>query len=324
MGSLMLLANLAELVSPFLAQAALTFPGFNPAMFSVDFGFIGLGTFHLRWYAISYIVGIGIAWSYALQLLKRPAMFAPATPVNKTDFDDLMFWIILAVILGGRLGYILFYMLPHQPEVLAENPMQILRIWEGGLSFHGGMLAVALVLFWFSARRKLNVLQIGDIAGAATPVVVALVRVANFVNAELYGRHTTSSLGMVFPEGYVPGSTPAAYDFAAKKWVYAGTEMARHPSQLYEAVLEGVIPMIIVSVLVWKFNALKRPGLIAGLFLILYGLGRTIAENFREPDSFVSGLPDWLTMGQLLSAPMWLGGIWLVWNALKARPSAQA
>jgi phosphatidylglycerol:prolipoprotein diacylglycerol transferase len=155
------------------------------------------------------------------------------------------------------------------------------------------------------------------------PIGIGLVRIANFVNAELYGRPTDGPMGMVFPEGFVPGATPPSYDWQAGEWVYRGDELARHPSQLYESVLEGWIPLLVLSLLIWRFGALKRPGLIAGLFLLMYGAGRTIAENFREPDAFVSGLPDWLTMGMLLSAPMLAGGIWLVWNALR-KPAAAA
>jgi phosphatidylglycerol:prolipoprotein diacylglycerol transferase len=185
------------------------------------------------------------------------------------------------------------------------------------MAFHGGILGVALVLWFFTAKRGVPLLSVGDIAGVTAPIGIALVRIANFTNAELYGRPTGGPMGMVFPQGYVPGSTPPAYDWDAGRWVYAGTELPRHPSQLYESVLEGWIPLIVLSILVWKFGALKRPGLIAGLFLIMYGVGRSIAENFREPDAFVRGLPEWLTMGIILSVPMWLGGAWLIWNALK-------
>lgn len=142
---------------------------------------------------------------------------------------------------------------------------------------------------------------------------------ANFVNAELYGRPVAEGherWGMVFPQGRVPGSTPPAYNWETGEWVYSGAEVARYPSQIYEAVLEGLIPVIVTSILVWRFKALQRPGLIGGLFLLMYGVGRTIAEQFREPDAFVKWLPDWITMGQLLSIPMWAAGIYLVWHAL--------
>ncbi len=297
--------------------AALSFPEWSPALFSLDLGFIGLGEFHLRWYALGYIGGIGLAWWYATILINRPAMFGAAAPLDRNGLDDLMFWIIIGIILGGRLGYVLFYMVPYQMDVIAADPLTILRVWDGGMAFHGGILGVAIVLWWFAARRGVKLLSVGDIAGVTAPIGIGLVRIANFTNAELYGRPTESPAGMVFPEGYVPGSTPPAYNWDTGEWVYRGDELARHPSQLYESVLEGWLPLLVLSILIWRFGALKRPGLVAGLFLLMYGVGRSIAENFREPDAFVSGLPEWLTMGIILSVPMWLGGAWLVWNALK-------
>lgn len=317
------MTDLLASLSVYLVQASLSFPEWSPALFSIDFGFIGLGEFHLRWYALGYIAGIGGAWWYGMQILSRPALFGGEAPLGKDAFDDLMFWIIIGIILGGRLGYILFYMVPYQMDVLAADPLTVLRIWDGGMAFHGGILGVAIVLWFFAAKRGVNLFSVGDIAGVTAPIGIGLVRIANFTNAELYGRPTDAPVGMVFPEGYVPGSTPPAYDWAAGDWVYRGDEVARHPSQLYESVLEGWLPLIILSLLIWKFGALKRPGLIAGLFLIMYGVGRSVAENFREPDAFVSGLPEWLTMGMLLSIPMWLGGAWLIWNALK-RPAPDA
>ena len=190
------------------------------------------------------------------------------------------------------------------------------------MAFHGGILGVTIALILFARRRKVSLLSIGDIAGVVAPIGIGLVRLANFVNAELYGRHTDAPIGMVFPEGYVRGSTPPAYNWDTGEWAYTDFETARHPSQLYESVLEGWLPLIVGSILIWRFGALKRPGLIAGLFLLIYATGRTIVENFRLPDSFVEGLPDWITMGQLLSIPMWIGGAWLVWNALKTKPVA--
>lgn len=311
-----LLAALMLLTGP-IGHTALSFPEWSPALFSLDFGFIGLGTFHLRWYALGYIGGIGLAWWYASTLLKHPQLFGGTAPLSKDGLDDLMFWIIIGIILGGRIGYVLFYMVPYQMDVLASDPMAILRIWDGGMAFHGGILGVAVVLWWFAAKRGVNLLSVGDIAGVTAPIGIGLVRIANFTNAELYGRPTDASIGMVFPEGRVPGSTPPAYNWETGDWVYRGGELARHPSQLYESVLEGWLPLLVLSILIWKFGALKRPGLVAGLFLLMYGVGRSIAENFREPDEFVSGLPEWLTMGMILSAPMWIGGAWLVWNALK-------
>ena len=302
--------------------AGLSFPEFSPALISIDLGFLGLGTFHLRWYALGYIAGISLAWWYATALLKRPALFGGTSPMSKDNLDDLMFWIIIGIILGGRVGYVLFYMVPYQFDVVASDPLTIFKVWDGGMAFHGGILGVALALWWYTRKRDISLFSIGDIAGVVAPIGIGLVRIANFINAELYGRPTDGPMGMIFPQGYVPGSTPSAYDWANKTWVYSGSEVARHPSQLYESALEGWLPLVVLSILIWRFGALKRPGLVAGLFLLMYAFGRTLVENFREPDAFVSGLPIGITMGQILSMPMWIGGAFLVWYALKPKPAA--
>ena len=314
-----------------IAMGALSFPEFSPALVEV-FGF------PIRWYALSYIVGLLLAWRYALALVERPALFGGASPATRDDIDDLVFYATLGVILGGRLGYILFYQIPFEPGRIADDPLMLLRVWEGGMSFHGGLIGVALALFWIARQRGVSLMAIGDIAGVVTPIGLFFGRTANFINAELYGRHTDGPLGVVFPEANV-GGAPGAYDWATGTWVYCadlitergaafarqfgcdGPEMPRHPSQLYEAVLEGLVPFIVLSILTWRFGLLKRPGLAAGLFLLMYGVGRSIAENFREPDAHIEFLfgGDWLTMGMLLSLPMWLGGGWLVWKGLQAK-----
>ncbi|MCR9196749.1 MAG: prolipoprotein diacylglyceryl transferase [Hyphomonas sp.] len=300
-------------------QAAMSFPEMSPAIFQIDLGFLGLGKFPIRWYALSYICALLMGWRLALALVQRPALWGGTSPATRDDIDDLLFYVTLGVILGGRFGYILFYQLPYQWDQTMSDPMSLLRIWEGGMSFHGGLLGVVVAIFWVTRQRSIPLLSIGDIAGVVAPLGPLFGRVANFINAELYGRPVPegSSWGMVFPEGYVAGSTPSAYNWGTGEWVYRGDEVARYPSQLYEAVLEGLIPAIVLPILVWRFKALQRPGLIAGLFLLFYAFGRTVSEQFREPDAFVHGLPDWITMGQILSIPMWVGGAWLVWNALK-------
>ncbi|MCI4644586.1 MAG: prolipoprotein diacylglyceryl transferase [Hyphomonadaceae bacterium] len=309
---------------PYAAMGALSFPEFSPAI-------VEIGGFPLRWYALAYIVGLVLAWRYAVSLVKRPRLFGGMSPATSEDIDDLLFYATLGVILGGRLGYILFYQLPFEPERVAADPMMLLRVWEGGMSFHGGLIGVALALFWVARKRGVKLLAIGDIAGVVTPIGLFFGRLANFINAELYGRHTDGAMGMVFPEARV-GGAPGAYDWTEKTWIYcrdvleAGqrglygcttAEMPRHPSQLYEAALEGLIPFLILSIGAWWFGFLKRPGLAAGLFLILYGLGRSIAEQFREPDAHIGLLPFGITMGFLLSLPMWIGGAWLVWQSLR-------
>jgi phosphatidylglycerol---prolipoprotein diacylglyceryl transferase len=314
------MTDLLTLIALPMAAGGLPFPEMSPALVSIDFGFIGLGVFHLRWYALAYIAGIMLAWQYSTALINRPAMFGGKSPATKDDLDDIMFWIILGIILGGRLGYVLFYMVPYQQDVIAANPLSVLKIWDGGMSFHGGLIGVTLAIVMIARRRKLNLLPLGDIAGVVAPIGIMFGRLANFINAELYGRKTDSAFGIVFPEGYVPGSTPPAYNWATGAWVYNDNEFARHPSQLYEAALEGLVPLVVLSILIWKFDALKKPGLVAGLFLLMYGAGRSIVENFRLPDSFANDLPFGLTMGMILSAPMWIGGAWLVWNAIKSKP----
>ena len=303
-----------------LYTAALSFPEFSPALVEIDLGFLGLGSFPIRWYALAYIAGLIIGWRYAVMLVKRERLWGGTSPATPDDIDDILFYVTLGVILGGRIGYILFYQLPFQFETVQNDPLSLLRIWEGGMSFHGGLLGVAIAILVAAKTRGLKLLPLADIAGVVTPIGLFCGRCANFINAELYGRHTDWSLGVVFPEANT-GSTPAAYDWQANEWVYRGDEMPRHASQLYEAVLEGLLPLIVISLLVWKFGLLRRRGLAAGMFLLFYAAGRTISEQFREPDSFTWGvMPDWLTMGQLLSLPMWLGGAFLVWNALRKPP----
>jgi len=295
-----------------IVTAALAFPEISPAAFSIPNPF-GEGSFPIRWYALGYIAGILLAWWYVLKLIARPALFGGEAPATREDVDDLIFWIMLGIILGGRLGYILFYQIPFQG---LSDPASILRVWEGGMSFHGGMIGVSLAVYFISKRRGIKLSSISDMAAIVAPIGIFLVRCANFINAELYGRHTTSSIGVTFPEGNA-GGTPPAYDWANKAWVYTETEMPRHASQLYEAVLEGLLPLIVLSILAWGFGLLKRPWLATGLFLLMYGVGRSVAENFRMPDahiSFIAG--DFLTMGMLLSAPMYIAGAYLVWRGL--------
>ena len=313
------------------ANAAMAFPEFSPALIQIDLGFLGLGKFPVRWYALAYIAGLIIAWRYALAMIKRPMLWGGASPTDRDGIDDLLFYCTLGVILGGRIGYILFYQLPNNWDATMEDPLSLLKIWQGGMSFHGGMIGVALAVAWVARQRKISLMSIADIGGATAGFGIFFGRIANFIGAELYGRHTPegSSWGMIFPEGRVPGSTPSAYDWSSGAWVYCrdtlqcAPEMARYPSQLYQAVLEGLIPVLVTSILIWRFKTLRRPGMIAGLFLLLYGIGRTIGEQFRQPDNFntpnglIAMLPEPLTMGMILSIPMWLGGAYLVWNALR-------
>lgn len=327
---------------------ALPFPELYPAIVSIpQFELFGLtiGPINILWYAMAYILGLVIAWRYAILMVRRPALFGGTSPASVEVIDDFLFWATLGVILGGRLGYILFYQIPYQGEQLAENPLMILRVWEGGMAFHGGLIGVGLALWHVCRTHKVPLLRMADIAAAATPIGIMLGRIANFINAELYGRPTDGPMGMVFPQNFGSGGPPTAFDWATKKWLYICdpetttlaqrtvencslrltngdivSEVPRHPSQLYEAGLEGLLLFLVLAIAIWAFGALKRPGLVTGIFLLGYAIGRSIAERFREPDAFVEGMPEWMTMGTLLSAPMIALGIFLIYRALKTDP----
>lgn len=312
--------------------AALEFPGFSPFAFvipKIDLGIFAFGPLPIRWYALSYLIGIGISFYYAHKIIARPKLYGGVpSPVKKDDLEEILTWAFVGIILGGRLGYILFYtILP--PLLFGKDPseelslMSVLRIWEGGLSFHGGFIGVCVAIFIVARMRKIPLWSFADIGAMIAPISIFMVRVfGNFLNAELYGRETNSSLGMVFPRGVAETNygPPAAYDVVEKAWVYLGTEVPRHPSQIYEGLLEGLIPTLILAVLAWRYQILKKPGLATGLFFIMYGIGRSIAENFREPDAHIGFLPGEITMGMLLSFPIWIVGAWLIWNATRQKP----
>ena len=291
-------------------QAVLNFPDLSPELFSISlFGI----EFALRWYALAYIAGILIAWRMAVMVLRRPALWPDDTPPMRAEqLDDLITWIILGVILGGRLGFVLFY----QPAYYLSNPLDILKVWQGGMAFHGGLLGVVIGSFLYSRRHNIPTLSLGDLVAFTVPPGLLLGRLANFVNAELWGRPSELPWAVIFP-GIAAQECPD---------VVVGM-CARHPSQLYEAALEGVLLGALLLVLVHRSRAFRKPGLIMGVFLAGYGASRFIVEFFRQPDAqFVSpGNPlglAWhvsgygLTMGQLLSLPMIALGIWF---ALRAR-----
>ncbi|WP_300071746.1 prolipoprotein diacylglyceryl transferase [uncultured Ruegeria sp.] len=291
-------------------QAVLNFPDLSPELFSISlFGI----EFALRWYALAYIAGILIAWRMAVRVLRRPALWPDDTsPMRAEQLDDLITWIILGVILGGRLGFVLFY----QPAYYLSNPLDILKVWQGGMAFHGGLLGVVIASFLYSRRHNIPTLSLGDLVAFTVPPGLLLGRLANFVNAELWGRPSELPWAVIFP-GIAAQECPD---------VVVGM-CARHPSQLYEAALEGVLLGALLLVLVYRSRAFRKPGLIMGLFLAGYGASRFIVEFFRQPDAqFISpGNPlglAWhvsgygLTMGQLLSLPMIALGLWF---ALRAR-----
>lgn len=288
------------------------FPNLSPEIFSISL----FGTeFALRWYALAYIAGILIAWYLAARAVKRPALWPNETaPMTPRQVEDLVTWIILGVILGGRLGHVLFY----QPSVYLENPAQILRIWEGGMAFHGGLLGVVVATWLYARAQNIDKLQIADLVAHTVAPGLLLGRLANFVNAELWGRATDLPWGVAFP-----GRAAQVCGQAL------GEICARHPSQLYEAAMEGLILGALILWMVYRRNAFHAPGRILGTFLAGYGIARFIVEFFRQPDAqFISdGNPlglAWqiggygLTQGQALSVPMIALGLWFILRARQA------
>ncbi|MCB4455379.1 prolipoprotein diacylglyceryl transferase [Leisingera sp. McT4-56] len=296
-------------------QAMIQFPDLSPEIFSIA---IGSFEFALRWYALAYIAGIVIAWRLAVAALRRPALWpAGQPPMKPQQVEDLLTWIIIGVIAGGRLGFVLFY----QPAYYLAHPGEILKIWQGGMAFHGGLIGVVLATLIFAARHNIPKLQISDLVAHTVPPGLLLGRLANFVNAELWGRPTDLPWGVAFPG-------QAAQDCGQA----LGELCARHPSQLYEALMEGLILGAVLLYLAWRRNAFHTPGRLLGVFLAGYGLARFIVEFFRQPDAqFVThGNPlglAWhidgigLTQGQALSLPMIAVGLWFL---IRARHAARS
>ena len=266
---------------------ALPFPNLDPVL-------IQLGPFAIRWYALAYIVGILLGWLYARAIIRNQKLWGGPAPMTVTDFDDFIVWVTLGVILGGRLGYVLFY----NPAYFAEHPLEALQLWKGGMSFHGGFTGCVVAVVLFAKSRAIPVLSLGDVTCAVGPIGLFLGRLANFINGELWGRPSDVPWAMVFPTG---GPLP------------------RHPSQLYEAALEGIMLLIVLGLLV-RGGALKRPGLIIGAFAIGYAIARSFCELFREPDPQLGFLWGGLTMGMVLSLPLLLFGIVLIIIALRRPP----
>ena len=259
----------------------LPFPVINPILFQ-------WGPLAIRWYALAYVAGILIGWTYTRRLARRGD-----SPLTEVMLDDFVTWAVLGIILGGRIGYILFYM----PGFYASDPLQVFAVWKGGMSFHGGLIGMILAMALFARRRGIRFFHLTDAIAAATPIGLFLGRLANFVNGELYGRPTDVPWAMVFPKD------PA--------------QLPRHPSQLYEAGLEGLLLFVFLAIAAWRFRALRRPGLESGLFLCGYALCRIVSEFFREPDAQLGFLYGGATMGQLLSLPMIAFGLWFVWLSRK-------
>ncbi len=271
---------------------SLPYPNFNPVAVAIPTPWFSLP---IRWYALAYIVSILGAWRYAQRLLRKPELWGDRVPLTSIQLDDLILWATFGIILGGRLGFMLFY----SPSTFFNDPIQIIKTWEGGMSFHGGFLGVVIAISLFAWRRKISLIRLGDLAAPCAPIGLGIVRIANFVNGELWGRTTTLPWGMVFPR--------------------AG-DLPRHPSQLYEAGLEGGVMFLILRLATHRFGALRRPGLTTGLFLALYGLFRFTVEHVREPDVGMPDFPFGLTMGMILSLPMLFIGAVVVASTLQ-RPA---
>jgi phosphatidylglycerol:prolipoprotein diacylglycerol transferase len=268
---------------PFLL---IDFPVFNPVA-------IAIGPIAIRWYALAYICGIVIGWLYARALLKNEKLWGGPAPISLAQLDDFILWVTIGIILGGRTGYVLFY----NPSFFIQHPAEIFILWKGGMSFHGGFMGCVAAVIWFCRANKLPILPLGDITTAVAPIGLLLGRIANFVNSELWGRAADPDLpwAMIFPNG---GPEP------------------RHPSQLYEAGLEGIVLFTILAIMI-RLGALKRPGLVLGSFVALYGLARITGEMFREPDPQLGFLWGGLTMGMLLSVPMVIAGAVIIMQTLR-------
>ena len=267
-----------------MTPLVMAFPAIDPEI-------LRIGPFALRWYALAYIAGIVIGWRLALR-----AADAPPRLVTRAQVDDFVSWATLGIILGGRLGYVLFY----KPGHYVANPGEILALWRGGMSFHGGMLGVIGATLLFARRRGVPLLALGDVVALAAPIGLFFGRIANFINAELYGRASDVAWAMVFPTDPL--------------------QLPRHPSQLYEAALEGAALFAVLAFLAWRRDARLRPGMLSGAFLVGYSLARIACEFFREPDAHLGFLHAGATMGQLLCLPMLAAGIALVARARRATP----
>ena len=272
---------------PFLAIA---FPVFDPIA-------IAIGPIAIRWYALAYIGGIVLGWIYARSLVKNQKLWGGPAPITLVQLDDFILWVTIGIIVGGRTGYVLFYNLPF----FVEHPAEIFELWKGGMSFHGGFLGCVAAVMLFARSNKVSILSLGDITTGVGPIGLFLGRLANFINSELWGRPADSSLpwAIVFPNG---GPLP------------------RHPSQLYEAALEGIVLFTILALMI-RFGALKRPGLILGSFIAIYAVARIVGEFFREPDPQLGFLWGGLTMGMLLSLPMIIAGAILIVMAWRKAPA---
>ncbi|MFZ3008743.1 MAG: prolipoprotein diacylglyceryl transferase [Phenylobacterium sp.] len=265
------------------------FPDIDPVL-------IHIGPFAIRWYALGYVAGILIGWRYITSMARNQALWplrgAPASPAQ---IDDLILWITLGIIVGGRLGHVFFY----TPSLVVTDPLEVFKTWKGGMSFHGGVLGVLIATLLFARVNKVDVFRLGDVITAAAPIGIFFVRIANFINGELWGRPTSLPWGVVFPDAGI---------------------LPRHPSQIYEALLEGLLLFIILRIATHHAKLLNRRGVVAGMFFLGYAVSRILLENVREPDAYMPDFPLGLTMGMMLSIPMAIGGAWLIWRGMNEPP----
>ncbi len=276
-----------------MPHLAITFPVFDPVA-------ISLGPIAIRWYALAYIGGIVLGWIYARALIKNERLWGGPAPISLAQMDDFILWVTVGIIVGGRTGYVLFYNLPF----FVQHPGAIFLLWEGGMSFHGGFLGCVVAVMWFARRNGIPILSLGDVVTAVGPIGLFLGRLANFINGELWGRAADPGLpwAMVFPNDRL--------------------QLLRHPSQLYQAALEGIVLFAVLAIMI-RMGALKRPGLILGSFIAIYALARIAGELFREPDPQLGFLWGGLTMGMLLSLPMIIAGIILIVQAWRGKGTAK-
>ncbi|MDG1288732.1 MAG: prolipoprotein diacylglyceryl transferase [Lentibacter sp.] len=289
------------------------FPEISPEIFTLP---IGSMEFSLRWYALAYVVGILIAWRVSIRAVSSPALWSGTAPLTKPQLEDLLTWIIFGIILGGRLGFVLFY----EPAYYLANPSQILKVWQGGMAFHGGFLGVVVASWVWCVRNGVSKIAAADTIALGVPWGLMLGRLANFINAELWGRPSDVPWAMKFPS--MCHNTVLQGCEKAGEWFYTGAELTRHPSQLYQAALEGALLGLVLLYLAFARGALKTRGLVTGVFVAGYGTARFIVEHFRQADAqFVT--PDnpfghvvlGLTMGQLLSLPMvFVGVLIILWS----------
>ncbi|MCY1646543.1 prolipoprotein diacylglyceryl transferase [Caulobacter sp. SL161] len=287
------------------------FPNIDPVVHIGPWA-LEFGPLALRWYALAYVAGILLGWRYAVRLTQTASVWGGRAPTaTPLQIDDLVLWITLGIIAGGRLGYILFYMLMNadQRAWLAAHPMDVFKIWEGGMSFHGGFLGVCAAVALFARRNQIDILKLGDLIAPVAPIGIFFGRIANFINGELWGRVTDGPFGIIFCNETIQANHP-------QRICPAGPD-PRHPSQLYEAGLEGLALFLILAFAAYRLKWLRRRGALVATFLLGYGLARLSLENVRNPDLGMPEFPLGLTMGMMLSIPMILAGGWLLWKALK-------